>query len=244
MLGIFAGTMKVLWIDSDTSLVDSYQTKLSHCLVIDAASTWAEAEVLCFSYSYDIILIDWSLPDGDAPELCHFFRKEAISVPIILLKHPVSDRDIATALEAGANDVIRKPFLPQELALRLHLCANVKTTEPDSSTHTLSHGPLTLNLHTSQVFFKENVVRLKHKEQLILETLLRNSGRVVARQTLFEKVWDQYCSYLMNTLDVHVGRLRKKIDKTFGVKMIHTVHGQGYRLLWEGEPVTPPASNS
>ena len=183
---------------------------------------------------YDIILLDLGLPGRDGIEILKAVRHRGLKTPVLVLTARDSLQDRVLGLDAGADDYLVKPFAFAELLARLR--ALVRRGRAAESPH-LAVGDLHVDLITRKVTRGGAAVELTVREFELLEFLLRHQGQVVSRETLARDVWKETArtTPLDNVIDVHIARLRRKVDFERPVKMIHTVRGVGF-MLREGEP--------
>jgi DNA-binding response OmpR family regulator len=184
--------------------------------------------------SFDVILLDLTLPGRDGLEILQALRQRGLKTPVLVLTARDSLQDRVTGLDAGADDYLIKPFAFAELLARVRaLVRRGRVAE----TPRLSVGDLEMDLVTRKVMRNSQPVELTVREFELLEYLLRYHGQVVSRETLARDVWKETArtTPLDNVIDVHIARLRRKVDLDQAVKLIHTVRGVGF-MLREGEP--------
>lgn len=176
---------------------------------------------------YDLIILDIMLPSVDGVTICREVRKEGIATPILMLTAKSQDQDIVTGLDAGADDYLPKPFSFDILLARIRaLLRRPDATKGD----VLTVGDLTLDSASRKVSRAGEEIKLSLKEYAILEYLMRNKGIACSKDTIISHVWDFDADILPNTLEVFISYLRAKIDKPFGKRLIHTVHGFGFKV--------------
>ena len=187
----------------------------------------------------DLIILDLMLPKLDGWEVCRRLREEDTTrrIPIIMLTARRDEKDVVAGLELGADDYLRKPFSLAELLARVkaHLRARAQDALGDEG---IAVGPLVLEPKSGEVLLDGAPLDLSPVEYRLLETLVRGKGRLVSREELLAKVWG-YVAGDTRTVDVHIFRLRRKIEPDpEHPRLVHTVRGRGYRLLWtpEGRP--------
>ena len=187
----------------------------------------------------DLIILDLMLPKLDGWEVCRRLREEDTTrrIPIIMLTARRDEKDVVAGLELGADDYLRKPFSLAELLARVkaHLRARAQDALGDEG---IAVGPLVLEPKSGEVLLDGAPLDLSPVEYRLLETLVRGKGRLVSREELLAKVWG-YVAGDTRTVDVHIRRLRRKIEPDpEHPRLVHTVRGRGYRLLWtpEGRP--------
>ena len=184
----------------------------------------------------DLIILDLMLPKLDGWEVCRRLREEETTrrIPIIMLTARRDEKDVVAGLELGADDYLRKPFSLAELLARVkaHLRARAQDALGDEG---IAVGPLTLEPRSGEVLLDGTPLDLSPVEYRLLETLVRGKGRLVSREELLAKVWG-YVAGDTRTVDVHIFRLRRKIEPDpEHPRLVHTVRGRGYRLLWTPE---------
>ena len=183
---------------------------------------------------FDVILLDVMLPGRDGLQILTSIRKHGVNTPVLLLTARDSLEDRVAGLNSGADDYLVKPFAFAELVARIRaLLRRGRTAE----TLRLSVGDLDMDLVTRKVLRAGRSVELTTREFELLEYLLRHQGQVVLRDTLAREVWKETTrgTPLNNVIDVHIARLRRKVDLDQPVKLIHTIRGVGF-MLREGEP--------
>ena len=180
----------------------------------------------------DLILLDLMIPEVSGVEVCRTIRTQS-QVPIIMLTAKDAEIDKVVGLELGADDYVTKPYSSRELIARIKAVLRRGQSEDGSNQdqHLLEVGPIRLNIGKHQVFVSGNPVALPLKEFELLEFLMRNSGRVLTRSQLIDRVWggDYYGD--TKTLDVHIKRLRAKVEADpANPVLIQTIRGLGYKL--------------
>jgi len=184
--------------------------------------------------TFDIILLDLGLPGRDGIEILAALRQRGLKTPVLVLTARDSLTDRVQGLDAGADDYLVKPFAFAELLARLR--ALVRRGRASESPR-LQLGDLHVDLITRKVTRAGTPVELTVREFELLEFLMRHPAQVVSRETLARDVWQETArtTPLDNVIDVHIARLRRKVDFEHQVKLIHTVRGVGF-MLREGEP--------
>ncbi len=184
---------------------------------------------------FDLIVLDVMLPKMDGLTLLRKLRKEKNRTPVLMLTARSSTEDKVKGLDDGADDYLSKPFAVPELLARIRTLLRRQSDDTDGSD--LKIGNLRIDVKSKKVFRSRKEIILTPKEFSLLEFLFYNKDVVVARTAIAEHVWgDNFDMFTMtNFVDVHIKNLRKKIDKDFSPKLIHTRHGLGY-VLSEKEP--------
>jgi DNA-binding response OmpR family regulator len=183
---------------------------------------------------FDAILLDLTLPGRDGIEILKAMRERGLKTPVLVLTARDTVQDRIIGLDSGADDYLIKPFAFAELLARIRaLVRRGRVTE----TPRLAAGDLDVELITRKVTRSGQPIELTVREFELLEYLLRHQGQVVSRELLARDVWKETArtTPLDNVIDVHIARLRRKVDAERPVKLIHTVRGVGF-MLREGEP--------
>ncbi len=177
---------------------------------------------------YDALVVDRMLPGMDGVKLLRSYRDAGGRAPALFLSALGEVDHRVEGLQAGGDDYLVKPYAPQELVARVEALGRRATG--DIPTTRLSVGGLEMDLLARTVMRDGRKIDLQPREFRLLEFLMRHAGQVVTRTMLLEKVWDYHFDPQTNVIDVHVSRLRGKIDKDFERPLLHTVRGAGYRL--------------
>jgi two-component system OmpR family response regulator len=178
---------------------------------------------------YDAAVVDRMLPGRDGLTVICALREQKISTPIIVLSAKGTVDDRVAGLQAGADDYLSKPFSFAELVARLQALLRRAST-PAGPVASLEYADLSLDLFARRATRAGQTIDLQAKEFLLLEYFLRNPERVLSKTMILERVWDYAFDPQTNVVDVLVSRLRSKIDRGFGRKLIHTIRGVGYVL--------------
>ncbi len=228
-------SIRVLVVEDETNIADFLMRGLrEEGYLVEHAADGSKAWTALRGSEWDLVLLDWWLPDQDGLTLLQRFRQLGGRTPVLFLtaRDAVSDR--VRGLDAGADDYLAKPFAFEELLARVR--ALVRRREQADSTM-VSFQDLQVDLATGRAERGGFPLVLTAKEHSLLVFLLRHSGQVLSRTRIYENVWaDRYDGY-SNTLEVHIKELRRKIE-AHGDRLIHTLRGRGY-LLGE-DPEGPP----
>ncbi|WP_254411666.1 response regulator transcription factor [Dyadobacter diqingensis] len=189
---------------------------------------------LALSKKFDLVLLDVNLPGLKGYDVCQQIRVYKPSLPIIMLTAYGEVEDKVEGLNKGANDYIVKPFDFRELMARIHAALRVsELNNPETENKTLRIADLELNVGTKEVIRAGKSIELTAKEFALLEYFLLHRGRVVSKMDLAEHVWHLNFDPGTNVVEVYINYLRKKIDKDFSTKLIHTRPGLGYIMKEE-----------
>ena len=179
------------------------------------------------SQKFDAVVLDLMLPDLQGLDVMRMLRKAGVRTPVLMLTALGSIDDRVVGLNAGADDYLVKPFAFPELLARLEAISRRAKDRPGTA---LTVGPLTLDLTTRRVTRDANEISLTPTEFSLLEFLMRYAGQVVTRKMLCEHLWEADWEGVTNVVEVHINRLRGKIDRGFDEPLIQTVRGRGYVL--------------
>jgi two-component system OmpR family response regulator len=181
---------------------------------------------------YDVLLLDWMLPEMDGVTVCRKLRDIGVSTPVLMLTARGEVRDRIHGLDAGADDYLPKPFDLDELLARLR-ALHRRASYDDQDV--VEVGNLVVDPGSRRVRRGDTEIELTTREFDILRLLAANAGRVVSRFTILDEVWDGETDLRSNVIDVYLASIRGKIDKPFGTSTITTVRGAGYRLDLPGD---------
>lgn len=220
--------LDLLLIEDDQSLGKAIQRGLSD---EGYSCAWArsgrEGVAKVTTHPYDAIVLDLMLPDVSGLDLLRQLRARGHRTPVIVLTARGSVDDRVAGLNAGADDYLVKPFAFPELTARLHAVCRRTTHRPSSS---MVAGPIHLDLTNRRVTRDGIDIELTPTEFSLLEFLMRHAGQVVTRKMLCEHLWEADWEGVTNVIEVHINRLRGKIDRSFSDALIQTVRGRGYVL--------------
>jgi two-component system, OmpR family, copper resistance phosphate regulon response regulator CusR len=228
----FSRIMKILLVEDDPKISSFVKIGLeSSDYIVDIAYDGTIGEKLALSRKYDVMILDVVIPGISGFELCKRIRNNNISTPVIILTSLDSVEDKLTGFECGADDYLLKPFSFQELLARIK-ALNRRNREAIVSP-VLKVLDLELDTIAKKVRRNNREINLTATEYKILELLAGNKGKVFDRILIAEKIWGFSFNSETNVIDVHINSLRKKIDKDFSQKLIHTKKGFGYILSEE-----------
>lgn len=222
--------MRVLVVEDEPKLADFVKKGLEeNACNVDIAYDGQIGKNMALSNPYDVLVLDVNLPKINGFDLAQQLRQEQLSTPILMLTAMGSINDKLVGFGAGADDYLVKPFEFRELLVRLRALQR-RSNDMMPQQNILKVADLELDLNEKVARRGQNTIDLTAREFALLEYLMRNRGRVVSRVDIAEKVWDIHFDTGTNTIDVYINFLRKKIDKDFTTKLIHTVVGMGYIL--------------
>jgi heavy metal response regulator len=220
--------MRILVIEDEKKVANFIKKGLEEeHYAVDTAYDGEEGLDLAEANEYDLIVLDLMIPKIEGLEVLKTIRGKKNNTPVLVLTAKNTVEDIVKGLDAGCDDYLTKPFAFMEFLARVRalLRREKKDKEP-----LLRIGDLTLSLVTHKVTRKEKEIELTSKEYALLEYFMRNPDKVLTRTMISEHVWDYHFDSMTNVIDVYVNYLRKKIDKDFEPKLIHTLRGIGYMM--------------
>jgi two-component system OmpR family response regulator len=227
--------MRLLLVEDDPKIASFVSKGLREAgYAVDHAADGEDGLHLASTEPYDAAIVDIMLPKLDGLTLIERLRYQGIETPVIILSARRSVDDRVKGLQTGGDDYLTKPFSFSELLARIQglIRRASRTGEPAK----LKVGDLSLDVFTREIVRGESRIDLQPREFALLEYLMRNAGKVVSKTMILEHVWDYSFDPQTNVVDVLVCRLRNKVDRDFGGKMIHTIRGVGYVLR---TPQTP-----
>ncbi|NJM33363.1 MAG: response regulator transcription factor [Rhodomicrobium sp.] len=177
---------------------------------------------------FDVLILDRMLPKRDGLSVLETLREEGNRTPVLILSALGSVDDRVTGLRAGGDDYLTKPYAFSELLARIEALA--RRSSPEEASPKYSVGDLVLDRLAHKVMRAGEPIVLQPREYRLLEYLMKHAGQVVTRTMLLENVWDYHFDPQTNVIDVHISRLRAKIDKTYEKPLLHTIRGAGYMI--------------
>lgn len=223
--------MRILLIEDDLSVADFIIKGLSeHNHIVDHQADGKEGLFFAMTETYDVMVIDRMLPSIEGLNIIRTIRASKVKTPVIILSAMADVEQRVEGLQSGADDYLVKPFAFSELMARIEILGKRNNSYETQQQTQLQLADLKIDLLTHKVSRDDQVINLLATEYRLLEYLMRHSGHVVSRIMLFEHVWDYNFDPQTNVIDVHMSRLRKKIDKPFNKALIHTIRGAGYVL--------------
>ena len=221
--------MRILLIEDDKETVRYLVKALAESgHTADSADDGEQGLALAREGLYDVLVVDRMLPERDGLSVVRALRAEGIRTPVLFLSALGEVDDRVKGLKAGGDDYLTKPFALSELLARIE--ALVRRSQPEESEPRFVVADLVLDRLSRRVTRGGQQIVLQPREFRLLEYLMKNAGQIVTRTMLLEKVWDYHFDPQTNVIDVHVSRLRQKLDKGFDKPLLHTVRGAGYVL--------------
>jgi heavy metal response regulator len=218
--------MRILIVEDEKKVAAFIKKGLEEeTYAVDVAYDGEEGLFLGLENQYDLIILDLMLPAIDGLEVLSRLRGNKVDTPILLLTAKDSVEDKVTGLNTGADDYLTKPFAFSELLARIRVLLRRGKAETKT---VLQIDGLTLDLVSHKVNRDGEEIELTGKEYSLLEYFMRNQGKVLTRTMIAEHVWDYNFDTFTNVIDVYVNHLRKKIDKSYPDKLLHTLRGVGY----------------
>ena len=227
--------MRILVVEDEQNLNDIIVKRLIlEKYGVDTCFNGNDALEYIFSTEYDVIVSDIMLPGIDGFEILKRIREKGIKTPVLLLTALDGIEDRVKGLDYGADDYLVKPFAFDELMARIRVLLRRNSTNGNSNASNIfSIANLTVNCNSHDVFRDKMPIKLSTREFTILEYMIRNKERVLSREQIEQHIWNYDYEGGTNVIDVYIRYLRKKIDKDFEPKLIHTVRGIGYVLKVE-----------
>jgi len=221
--------MRLLIIEDDRDAAD-YLVKafreVGH--VADAAIDGEEGFGMALDGQYDVLIVDRMLPKLDGLTVIGNLRDKGVETPVLILSALGQVDDRVKGLRAGGDDYLPKPYSFSELLARVEVLSRRRGGRGEETV--LRVGDLSLDRMSREVRRGEEEVSLQPREFRLLEYLMKHAGQVVTRTMLLENVWDYHFDPQTNVIDVHISRLRSKIDKGFSQPLLHTIRGAGYMI--------------
>jgi DNA-binding response OmpR family regulator len=222
--------MKVLIIEDERETALTLKSLLEAYYMVEIAYTGEEGEYQALVNKFDIMLVDYTLPDITGLEVCTRIRHAGVKTPILMLTGQSEIRKKVAAFDSGVDDYLTKPFAIEELLARMRALLRRRDS---LNSNLLVVEDLCIDLIKKIVIRENTPINLRRKEFYLLEYLMRNVGQVLTREMILDHVWESNNEAITNVVDVHIKYLRDKIDKPYGKKLIKTIHGVGYKIQSE-----------
>ena len=222
--------MKILLVEDESAVVSLIRRSLvEQGMEVSIAMDGNTGLEMATAHSFEVMILDIMLPGKNGIEVCRTLRKSGVTVPILMLTALDSTENVVTGLDAGADDYLAKPFKLTELLARIRALGRRKSRNALAD-DLLTFGGLTFNKSSKAVERNGIPITLTATEIKLLEFFLLNTNRVLSRMEILENVWDINSNLGTNVVDVYVNYLRKKIDRDYDTKLIHTLVGMGYMM--------------
>jgi len=221
--------MKVLIVEDEQRLGQFLERGLKECAYTAAwVRTCKDALDALAESPYDVIVLDLGLPDGDGLDMLRKWRASGFNEPVLILSARDSVEDRVKGLNVGADDYLPKPFSFEELLARVRSLVRRQSTAKQA---VLEHRGIRIDLLSHTVQLNGQPIDLTSREFALLEIFMQNTGRILTRTLISEKIWASHYDVDTNLLDVYMSRLRQKLEGTSTKPLFKTVRGVGYQLL-------------
>jgi two-component system copper resistance phosphate regulon response regulator CusR len=221
--------MRILIVEDEERISKNLKKFLeSSNFTADISPNGEDGLIRAETEDYDLVILDWMLPNMDGTAVCEKLKKSKPQTPILMLTAKSQLDDKIEGFKKGADDYLTKPFAMEEILMRVKALLRRKQGTIISPVITL--GKLSVNINICQVTKAGKVISLSPKEYALLEYLAMNKCKAIDRLTILEHVWGETANEFSNTVDVHIRYLRRKIDLQTGRKLIRTIPGRGYMI--------------
>ncbi|RZK38479.1 MAG: response regulator transcription factor [Pedobacter sp.] len=223
--------IKIGIAEDDLKIAELLESALSeNGFQVQTVADGGQAISLFTEQHFDMLILDVMMPSLNGHQLCQKIRTKNRHIPILMLTALGMVDDKVSGFEAGADDYLVKPFHLRELLARVNALLRRQTSPTSDKAHLLCYEDLCINTESKEVYRGDLEIQLSAKEHVLLELFLRNPGKLLSRQFIAEQAWNINFDTGTNVIDVYVNFLRKKIDKGFDRKLIHTKINMGYIL--------------
>ncbi|MFB2835550.1 two-component system response regulator RppA [Floridanema evergladense] len=225
--------MKILLVDDETELADPLKAILTRDgYNVDVAYDGISGSQLATQGNYDLLILDWMLPQISGLEICQELRRQGKTTPVLFLTAKDTLDDRVQGLDAGADDYLVKPFELRELLARVRALLRRVTVLESATTHQrLKVGDLELDLENQVAYRQGRTIELSEKESQLLELLMSHPGQLLTHTEIYEYLWSGEEQPSSNVLAALIRLLRRKIEANNESQLIHTVYGKGYRFV-------------
>ncbi len=222
--------MRILVIEDDAEAANYLAKAFGEAgHAVDVASDGLQGYAMAQEGAYQVLIVDRMLPKLDGLSLIGGLRQQKVGTPVLILSALGQVDDRVKGLRAGGDDYLAKPYAFSELLARVEILARRKSLDSGEAT-VYRVGPLELDRLAHKLTRSGRDIVLQPREFRLLEYLMKNAGQVVTRTMLLEQVWDYHFDPQTNVIDVHISRLRSKIDKGSDAPLLHTIRGSGYMI--------------
>jgi len=229
--------MRILLVDDEEELAEPLQRILtSQQYIVDTANTGDRGWELAQQGGYDLIILDWMMPEKSGIEICRQLRQRKDSTPVLMLTAKDTLDDRVVGLDSGADDYLVKPFELRELLARVRALLRRSPVNENSSlardeSSQLSYGDLQLDRHNQLVYREQVAIALTEREYQVLEYFMFHPNRLLSHEEISQHIWNEGEDIpTSNALAAQIKLLRRKIDRDRGLSLINTVYGKGYRF--------------
>ncbi|GJM09501.1 MAG: DNA-binding response regulator [Lysobacteraceae bacterium] len=223
--------MRILLVEDDQKVADYIVKGLNEFgHTVDTADNGNSALYQAIGEDYDVLVVDRMLPQMDGLAVIRALRAAGRKTPVLVLSALAQVDDRVEGLRAGGDDYLTKPFAFAELMARIEALNRRQSDDPTHANGLLVVGDLIVDIMAHNAKRKNQTIELQPREFRLLVFLMRHAGQVVTRTMLLEHVWDYHFDPQTNVIDVHISRLRRKIDRNFDKPLLHTVRGAGYKI--------------
>ena len=231
--------MRILLVDDETELTEPLSRVLKkEGYQVDVANNGKNGLELALSQDYNLLILDWMLPDKSGIEICQELRSNNKMTPVLFLTAKDTIDDKVMGLDAGADDYLMKPFELRELLARVrallrrsmeHISSELQTINPTQQTH-LKVADLELDLDNQLAYRQNRIINLSDKEIKLLEYFMSHAGQLLTHEQIYQYLWSDQQQPNSNVLAALIRLLRRKIENQGETSLIHTVYGKGYRF--------------
>ncbi len=222
---------RILVVEDEAKIANFIQKGLrEEGYTVEVASDGAQGLRRALAEPFDLMVLDLTLPEMDGLEVCRTVRDKGLFLPVVMLTARDGVEDKVRGLDIGADDYVTKPFEFEEFLARVR--SHLRKSRQRSQT-VLHIADLVLDTRSRRVERGGRLIELSLKEMALLQFLMEHQGEVLSRLEISERVWDIHFDTTTNVIDVHINRLRKKVDYGYTPQLIHTVRGSGYMLKEE-----------
>ena len=219
--------MRILVVEDESTLNKTLLDGLSESgFQTDTSESYKDAEYYIGIRNYDLVLCDWMLEDGDGTDLIEVVKRKSPRTPVVILSAKDDKQSEITALKAGADDYIKKPFDFDVLVARLE--ARLRF----GGTSVIRIDELIIDPDEEKIIYKEKEIELKGKPFEVLTHLARHSDQIVSKEQLLDAIWEEPELVTPNVIEVAINQIRQKMDKPLGISTIETVRRRGYRFCF------------